>query len=386
MTPGDATGHRACGDRTAEQTAPVSDASRVARAALSRVCEPDDRELHTLLDSVGPEAAWDELRRGGGSDELRGRVGARLAAARPEADLEAVVRLGGRLICPGEAEWPGGLADLRRPPIALWVRGAGRLDQCSERSVAVVGSRAASPYGGAVAGELAAGLGDAGWATASGGAYGIDAAVHRGSLAAGAPTIAVLACGVDVPYPRGHDLLFARIAEDGVIVSEWPPGCSPMRHRFLTRNRVIAALAPGTVVVEAAARSGALRTARDAMAIGRPLMAVPGPVTSAMSVGCHELIRNDGAVCVTRVEEVIEVVGRIGEDLADPRQGLFDPRDALSPDVRRVLDAVPKRQPATTSAIARSSGLPESVVRPALGALVAAALVEAGAGRYRLAS
>jgi DNA processing protein len=237
-----------------------------------------------------------------------------------------------------------------------------------------------------VAGELAAGLGDAGWATASGGAYGIDAAVHRGSLAAGTPTVAVLACGVDVPYPRGHDVLFERITADGVIVSEWPPGCSPMRHRFLTRNRVIAALAHGTVVVEAAARSGALRTARDAMALGRPLMAVPGPVTSAMSVGCHELIRNDGAVCVTRMEEVVEVVGRMGEDLAAPRPGLFDPRDALSAEIRRVLDAVPKRQPATTSAIARSSGLPESTVRPALGALVAAALVEAGAGRYRLAT
>lgn len=365
---------------------PVSDASRIARAALSRVCEPDDHELHAMLDAIGPEAAWDELCTGGGPEDLRGRVGARLAAARPEADLAAVARLGGRLVCPGDAEWPAALADLRRPPIALWARGAGRLDECSERSVAIVGSRAASSYGTAVAGELAAGLGDAGWATASGGAYGIDAAVHRGSLAAGTPTIAVLACGVDVPYPRGHDVLFERITADGVIVSEWPPGCSPMRHRFLTRNRVIAALAHGTVVVEAAARSGALRTARDAMALGRPLMAVPGPVTSAMSVGCHELIRNDGAVCVTRMEEVVEVVGRMGEDLAAPRPGLFDPRDALSAEIRRVLDAVPKRQPATTSAIARSSGLPESTVRPALGALVAAALVEAGAGRYRLAT
>lgn len=362
----------------------ADDQERLARAALSRVSEPDDGELHLLLDKAGPVEAWELIRRGDAPADVQRRASPRLASARPAADLETIARLGGRLLCPGDAEWPPSLADLLHEPIALWVRGGASLAEASSRAVAIVGSRASTSYGSAVAADLAAGLGDVGWATISGAAYGIDAAVHRGSLAAGAASVAVLACGVDVSYPAGHDTLLARIAEDGVVASEWPPGCSPMRHRFLTRNRVIAALGAGTVVVEAAARSGALRTARDALTLGRPLMAVPGPVTSAMSVGCHELIRGAGAVCVTRVEEVLEMVGRIGDNLAEPMPGLFSPRDGLPPDVARVLDAVPKIRAATTSGIARTSGLPESTVRPALGVLVAARLVDAAAGRYRL--
>jgi DNA processing protein len=362
----------------------VEEPERLARAALSRVFEPDDDDLGRLLDAVGAVEAWERIRSGHAPAVLQQRATPRLASVRPEADLQVIDQLGGRLVCPGDEEWPPGLADLHHEPVCLWVRGAVPLDALAARAVSLVGSRAATSYGLAVAGELAAGMGDCGWASISGGAYGVDAAVHRGSLAAGAATLAILACGVDVAYPAGHDTLFARIAEEGLIASEWPPGCSPMRHRFLTRNRVIAALGAGTVVVEAARRSGALRTARDALAVGRPLMAVPGPITSAMSVGCHELIRGDGAVCVTRVEEIIEMVGRIGDDLAPSPAGLFSPRDGLSPDVARVLDAVPKRHPATTSGIARTSGLPESAVRPALGALVAARLIEATQGRYRL--
>jgi len=357
---------------------------RLARAALSRVFEPDDDELRLMLRDLGPVETWDCIRSGHAPERIQGRAAPRLAAVRPDVDLKAMDRLGGRLLCPGDSEWPEPLADLPREPVCLWVRGAAPLTAVTARAIAVVGSRAATSYGTSVAAELAAGLGDCGWATISGGAYGIDASVHRGSLAAGAPTLAVLACGVDVAYPAGHDALFARIVEDGLIASEWPPGCAPMRHRFLTRNRVIAALGAGTVVVEAARRSGALRTARDALTLGRPLMAVPGPVTSAMSVGCHELIRADGAVCVTRVEEVVEMVGRIGADLASPLPGMPSPRDGLAPDVARVLDGVPKRHPATTSGIARTSGLPESTVRAALGVLVAARLVHASEGRYRL--
>jgi DNA processing protein len=361
----------------------VPDAERLARAALSRVCEPDDDGMRALVHAAGPELAWQLLRDGDVPDAIGQRARSRVATARPETDLETVTRLGGRLLCPGDDEWPYSLADLQREPLALWVRGEGALDELATRSVAIVGSRAATSYGVGVAAELAAGLADLQWGTVSGGAYGIDAAAHRGSLAAGAPTVAVLACGVDVPYPRGHDALFSAVLKAGVVVSEWAPGCSPMRHRFLTRNRVIAALGRGTVIVEAAARSGALRTARDADAIARPVMAVPGPVTSAMSVGCHELLRREGTILVTRAEEIVEVVGRIGDDLATALIGPTEARDLLSLDARRVLDAVPVTRPATTDAIVRTSGLASAAVRPALGALVAAGLVDRVDGAYR---
>lgn len=358
---------------------------RLARAALTRVCEPDDDEMRALVMLLGAEDAWRRLLAGDVPQGLADRTRARVLAARPEADLHAIRCLRGRLLCPGDDEWPAALDDLPTAPVALWVRGGGDLAALTDRSVAVVGSRAATSYGSTVAADFAAGLADAGWQTVSGGAYGIDAAAHRGSLAAGGATIAVLACGVDVPYPRGHDALFTAIVEHGVVVSEWPPGCAPMRHRFLTRNRVIAALGKGTVVVEAAVRSGALRTARDADALGRPLMAVPGPVTSAMSAGCHELLRREGTICVTRAEEIIEAVGRLGDDLAPP---LFGPeliRDTLSTEVARVLEAVPTSRPATTDAIIRVSGLAAATVRSGLGALVAAGLVDRIEGAYRQA-
>src|SRR5581483_2905197 len=172
-----------------------------------------------------------------------------------------------------------------------------------------------------------------GWAVISGGAYGIDAAAHRGALAAEAVTIAVLACGADYPYPASHADLFAAICAQGLVMSEWPPGCRPARTRFLTRNRVIAALSNGTVIVEAGERSGALNTARHAADLGKPLMAVPGPVTSAQSAGCHRILREWGATCVTRAADVIEMLsplsvpdalapgGRFPDEL--PRGGRF---------------------------------------------------------------
>ncbi len=150
----------------------------------------------------------------------------------------------------------------------------------------------------------------------SGAAIGVDGAAHRGALAVDGPTVAVLACGVDRAYPGTHAALLGRIANSGLVVSEYPPGCVPARHRFLVRNRLIAGMAAGTVVVEAGLRSGAQRTAADALALGRLVMAVPGPVTSGLSAGCHRLIRG-GALLVTRAEEVLEAVGRIGLDLAD---------------------------------------------------------------------
>jgi len=171
--------------------------------------------------------------------------------------------------------------------------------------VAIVGARAATAYGTHVCTEIAGALAASGWTVVSGAAYGIDAAAHRAALAAGGTTIAVLACGPDVAYPRAHADLLDAIAAQGAVISEWPPGTAPGRWRFLLRNRVVAALAGGTVVIEAGARSGTISTARHAERLGRPLMAVPGPVTSPASAGCHQLIRDCSAVCVTSAADVI---------------------------------------------------------------------------------
>ena len=145
----------------------------------------------------------------------------------------------------------------------------------------------------------------------SGAAYGIDAAAHHGAFVAGGATVAVLACGVDHAYPRGHADLLASIAAHGAVISEYPPGQLPQQRRFLARNRLIAALTMGTVVVEAGRRSGALNAARHARELRRPVMAVPGPVTSSTSGGCHQLIRDGQATCVTCAEDVITDVSPV---------------------------------------------------------------------------
>jgi DNA processing protein len=272
------------------------------------------------------------------------------------------------------------------PPVALWVRGPVRLDELADRSVAIVGSRASTAYGEHVAAELGHQLGERGWTVVSGGAFGIDAAAHRGALAAEAPTMAVLACGVDRPYPAAHGALFSRIVETGLLVSEWPPGCAPLRHRFLVRNRLIAALTRGTVVVEAAARSGAQATARRARKLGRELMVVPGPVTSAMSVGCHELLREreEGATLVTTAAQVIETVGSIGGDLAGRAEREATPRDGLSDLAARVLDACPVRSGVSPERLAAIAGCDVLDVLRVLPALELADLVQWTGTGWRL--
>ena len=269
------------------------------------------------------------------------------------------------------------------PPIALWVRGAGALDELCNQAAAIVGARAATGYGLHIAGELGAGLASAGFTVVSGAAIGVDGAAHRGALAAGGATIAVLACGVDRSYPAAHEALLDRIAGAGTVVSEYPPGSVPARHRFLVRNRLIAGLAAGTVVVEAGLRSGAQRTAADARALGRAVMAVPGPVTSGRSAGCHRMIR-DGAVLVTRVEEVLEEVGRIGQYLAEePAAGGARPTDGLSALAALVHDALPARAAHGVAWLAAEAGVPPNAVRAALDELVRRELVEQVGGRWQ---
>ncbi len=368
-----------------------SPAERLARAALSRVAEPGDRNLRGLIAAEGIVGAWASLRRGDGrcpGGRLTGLL-PRAADADPERDLARMESLGGRLVCPGDGEWPLGLDALDHlevpAPFALWVRGAGELADLAAQGIAVVGSRAATAYGVRVAGDLCAELAGAGWCIVSGGAYGIDAGAHRGALVMGRPTIVVLACGVDIAYPRGHAALFGRIADAGVIVSEAPPGAPAMRHRFLVRNRLIAALGLGTVVVEAAIRSGALSTAGHAERLSRPVMAVPGPIASAMSAGCHLLIRDRNAVLVTSADQVLEVVNPIGQGALPPVRALPQPYDALSLPARRVLDVVPWQAPVPTVRIAADAGVEPRKATGLLAELASAGFVRRDGAGWRLA-
>ncbi|MBO0877729.1 MAG: DNA-processing protein DprA, partial [Pseudonocardia sp.] len=293
---------------------------RLARAYLSAVAEPPAPALSVFVDEHGPAEAADRVRRGQVPERVGRETAARRQRVRAEDHLRAAEAIGARLVTPEDADWPVApfvsFALSRHEhlcaPLALWIRGPGRLAELAERSVAIVGSRAATGYGTWVANSLSYGVAELGFTVISGAAHGIDGAAHRGALAAEAPTIAVLACGVDRVYPAGHARLLRYIAGTGLVVSEYPPGAVPARHRFLVRNRIIAGLAAGTVVVEAGWRSGARRTASDASLLGRPVMAVPGPVTSALSVGCHRLLREPGTIAVTSAEEVVEEVGRIG--------------------------------------------------------------------------
>lgn len=272
-------------------TGEVEAAERLARAALTRVIEPGDENGGRWLHKFGAPGLMEILTSPAGADDgaleavgprrisgLRAR--ARAAAASPERDLAAVAGIGGRFICPGDQEWPTQLDDLGTSrPIGLWVRGRPDLRLWALRSVAIVGARACTPYGAHMAAGIASGLAERGWVVTSGAAYGVDGAAHRGALASDGATVAVLACGVDVVYPPGHAALVRRIAEQGLVVGELAPGDHPTRSRFVLRNRVIAALTRGTVVVEAEYRSGSLVTARSAQRLGRFTMGVPTPLS-----------------------------------------------------------------------------------------------------------
>src|SRR6202158_559836 len=345
------------------------------------------------MSSVGPVEAADRVKRRAVDARL-----ARLTEARHEIDcaardLAVLERMGGRLFTAADAECPllaftafAGVDTKQRPeahaPLALWVTGPARLDEVAQRAAAIVGTRAATAYGEMVAAELAAGLAGRDAAVVSGGAYGIDGAAHRAALAADGFTVAVLAGGVDIPYPAGHAGLLHRIAEQGLLVSEYPPGVRPARHRFLTRNRLVAGLAGATVVVEAGARSGAANTAAWARALGHTVCAVPGPVTSSASVGCHALLRN-GAELVTRAEDIVEIVGRVGE-LAPEDERPGSPLDGLSEAEQHVYEALPARGGSTADEIAVASGLAPTQVLGPLATLEVAGLVVRQDGCWKL--
>jgi DNA processing protein len=380
-----------------------------AHAALTYLAEPADRWLGQLVRVSGAAAAVDAIKTGSmppGTDlgPPRGKAREAVKAAMerwrvrlselPTPDEMLAFRKSGiRLITPGDSEWPGQLADLEDDqPYALWLRGNADLRFSCLRSVAIVGSRAATAYGSYVAAEFAASVAARGLAVVSGGAFGVDAAAHRGALGADGVTVAVLACGVDMAYPTAHEELFDAIAAQGVLVSEWPPGQRVSRLRFLVRNRVIAALATGTLVVEASQRSGAVNTARYARDLRRRLMAVPGPVTSDLSAGCHQVIREWQATLVTSAAEVVEHLSPVGASppaetpTAEPgtdarpagrrQEPAVLPRDLLDLESARVLDAMPSRGGMGTVRVAQRAGLAPATAATLLGQLAAGGFIE----------
>jgi DNA processing protein len=374
------------------QLAPDSD--RVARAALSRLGEPGDPRMCRLVAELGAEELYRRLRDEQDVHGVHTDVAERLRGLDPEHDLADAAARGIRFLVPGDDAWPVQLDALDRAgtlngrggtPLGLWVAGPLDLAEVTRRSVAVVGSRSATTYGADIAGALSHGLAAEGVAVVSGAAFGIDIAAHRGALAGKGPTVAVLACGVDRAYPSGNAATLDYIRQVGLVVSELPLGCSPTKVRFLSRNRLIAALTQGTVVVEAAVRSGALNTANWATRTGRVLMGVPGPVSSAPSEGVHELLRAHEALLVTRAEHVLELVSPVGEHLADIPRGPVLASDRLTELEARVLDAVPRAMPVAARSVARTGGLAVSTAAAVLVRLRDAGFVEETDEGWRLA-
>lgn len=277
-----------------------------ARAILFSCIEGGSTFWCREIDEHGPPDTLRRLRTGIYDPIRFEKIIAKAVATDACEVLKHIAACDGQFITPEDGRWPSKLNDLSAVPIGLVVKGSAESLQLP--SLAIVGTRNPTNYGVRVAGDFAAGFADREWAIASGGAYGIDAAAHRGALVAEGVTIAVLATGIDVNYPGGHARLFAEIAETGALVSEVMPGVRAIPARFLTRNRLIAALSCATLVVEAAFRSGSLRTARDAAELMRPVMAIPGPITSPTSEGCHRLIGERSAEVVTSVADAVEFV------------------------------------------------------------------------------
>lgn len=327
---------------------------------LACAVEPGTLGIAQAVAEQGAPAVLSEVLAKEPTQAVRGRV---LPEQVPGL-LASMARIGVRVVAQGDREYPTQLLDLPEPPLALWVRGPLDLRASSLRSVAVVGARACTSYGEQAASLVAGELAERDWSVVSGGAFGIDAAAHRAALAVGGPTIAVMACGVDVHYPRSHDALLCRIADSGAVISELPPGSQPLRHRFLNRNRLIAALSRATVVVEAARRSGALATANRAMELSRPVLAVPGPITSMASAGTNLLIQTQGAHLVCEAADVVRAVTAGDEEQGDPG-GISVPTH-----IAPLVDLLPLRGGGVgTGWLAERAGMAEATVLAHLGIL-----------------
>nr|WP_239003845.1 DNA-processing protein DprA [Nocardia panacis] len=355
-----------------------SDERRLAWVYLSRVVQGPCAAVSALIASVGVVEAARAVRESDLPESLRPATQQRRGIDRAARDLELAERIGARVVTPDDAEWPAwrllGLARLDAGregamPLALWVRGPGSLSACTERAIAVVGRRYNDDYGAQVTGEVVGDLVAQGWTIVSGAAFGIDGIAHRVALSLGGSTVAVLARGVDRPYPAAHDRLIAQIAESGLVVSEYPLGVPAHKHHFLARNRLIAALSDGVVVVEAGSRSGARNTAKWARRLGLPALAIPGPVTTANSVGCHRMIREGEARLVTRAEDIIEEAGPLRLSQPDTTESAVSGNEAL------VFDALPRTGSRQPRELATASGIALPEVRAALPVLEFAGLI-----------
>lgn len=401
---------------------------RQARAALSRVIEPGDLLGSLFVQVAGPAVAWRiicteadpgaaVIHQMGEAAEAAGLVKkkqspgevlpaglerwrTRVNQADAHRQLGVMERLGGGLLIPEDPQWPAALRDLGdAQPIGLWYRGTEGTPSAEQlarlpspaRTLAVVGTREISDYGARVASDIAEELSGHGVCVLSGGAYGVDSTVHRSAMrnakpmrdreSAGisglsAPTVAVLACGLDRWYPAGNAGLLRAVAEQGLVLSELPPGASPTRHRFLQRNRLIAALSSATVVVEARWRSGAQNTAHHALDLGRPVGVVPGSIYSPTSAGCHRLLKQTPAHLVADAADAAELmaassvpagaerpgVGHGSPDRIHARSGKAQPYDGLDQADLILLDALPKRTLSTPGKLSEVAGLPMTQV------------------------
>ena len=398
--------------RRAEATDRVSEDDRLARLALNHAVEPADPQIGRLLELHSPSEVLaairsdqladldpDPARRDWLTDRCTG-LRLRLEPGRVEAGIAAADSVFARFITPSDCDWPPRLDDLgQQRPIGFWAIGSWD----GAEMLSIVGARACTGYGSYIAGALGADLASAGMTVVSGAALGIDAAAHRGALAVGGGTVAVLACGIDRVYPRAHEALLRTIGERGAVLSELPPGAAPTRFRFLHRNRIIAALGIGTVVVEAARRSGSLVTARLAAELGRVVMAVPGPVTSDQSAGAHELVR-DGATLVAQASHVREACASLTAACREPpeeevasttsvarirskpparaRQAVrAEPADPVEELLLEALPSAAADAGADVFALARATGIGPDAVFAALGRLAASGrAVKAGGG------
>lgn len=376
-------------DESERTTTQFSDA--FAAAAWTGIAEPGDRSAGLLVAALGASVALTAVIERWSTADIVKRIDPHAPAARAalisEIDdavarwrprvksaaavsaMRSAAHLGVRLATPGSPEWPKGVDDLGvHAPLALWWRGRAESMHAISRSIALVGARAATGYGEHVAIEASSGLVDRGLTIVSGAAYGIDGMVHRAALGSRGVTIAFLAGGVDRYYPSGHEALLSRIAESGAVVSELPCGAAPTKWRFLQRNRLISTASQATVVLEAGQRSGSLNTAGHAAAAGRPLGAVPGPVTSPASAGCHRLLREFDARCVTNAAEMAELLAW-GDAMpaAEPLSVLGSHSTEPSAEQTRVLDALSTRSPRDANELAQRSGLAIGTVLAALG-------------------
>jgi len=280
---------------------------QLARACLFSIVEGGHTFWCAEISTHGALAVYNKLLNGGYDPIKYEKLISSLRETNGDRIMTEIDKHYARLITPDDEDWPEQLNDLAAPPIGLILKG--NIDALHQSSLAIVGTRNPTSYGARIAGEFAAGFADREWAIVSGGAYGIDSYAHKGALIAEGVTVAVVASGIDINYPAGNTRLFAEICESGAMVTEFMPGHRALPNRFLTRNRLIAALSKATLVVEAAFRSGSLRTARDAAEIFRPVMAIPGPITSPTSEGCHRLIGERAAEIVTSVADAVEFVG-----------------------------------------------------------------------------